>query len=109
MLHPFSHDIAFPIVVQHLLGLATAVLLFLCVRRIGGPRWLGLVAAGVVLLGGTEVFAEHAAITEPLYIFLLAAAIYSALRALDSRDFGWAVLAGCLIGAATAFASSVCY
>jgi len=41
-----------------------------------------------VLLGGTEVFAEHAAITEALYIFLLAAAIYSALRALDSRDFG---------------------
>jgi hypothetical protein len=98
VLHGVSHDLTFAIVVQHLLGLATAVLLFLAVRRIGGPAWLGLVPAATVLLSGSELFVEHAALTEALYIFLQAGALYAAVRALDSNDPGWAALSGFLLG-----------
>jgi hypothetical protein len=101
LLHVVSHDLTFAIVVQHVLGLATAVLLFLAVRRIGGPSWLGLFPTAIVLLGGTEVFAEHGALTESLYIFLQAGALYGALRALDSRDPGWAALSGFGLGLAS--------
>ena len=85
--------------VQHLLGIATAVLLYLAVRRIGGAPWLGLVPAGIVLFGGLEVFVENAALTEPLYIFLTAGGLYAAVWALDSPDPGWAALAGFMLGA----------
>jgi len=100
ILHPISHDLTFSIVVQHGLGIATAVLFFLSVRRIGGPPWLGLVPAAIVLLGETEIFAEHGALTEAPYIFLQAGALYAAIRALDSTDPGWAALSGFLLGAA---------
>lgn len=101
ILHPISHDLTFPIIVQHGLGIATAILLFLAVRRIGGPAWLGLVPAAIVLLDGTEIFAEHGALTESLYIFLQAGALYAVIRALESSGPGWAALSGFLLGAAT--------
>src|SRR5919199_3002337 len=44
------------VAVQHLLGLATATLLYLAVARTGIPRLLGLVPAAVVALGGDGIF-----------------------------------------------------
>ncbi len=99
LVHAVSHDLTVAMAVQHLLGIASAVLLYLAVRRIGGAPWLGLVPAGIVLFGGLEVFVENAALTEPLYIFLTAGGLYAAVRALDSLDAGWAGLAGFMFGA----------
>src|SRR5262249_16619242 len=45
VLHGISPHLLFVTIVQHGLGLFTAVLLFLAVRRCGGPRWLGLAPA----------------------------------------------------------------
>src|SRR3954453_7174519 len=83
---------------QHGLGLATALLLFLAVRRIGGPAWLGLAPAAVVALGGDQLFFEHAVLSETLFGFLCAAALYAGARCLDG-GWAWPVAAGALCAA----------
>src|SRR3954454_21376024 len=55
--------------VNHALGLATAVLLFAIVRRLGAPPLLGLVPAAFVALSGDTGFLEHAPLSEPLFTF----------------------------------------
>ncbi|HEX8073611.1 MAG TPA: hypothetical protein VF545_01385 [Thermoleophilaceae bacterium] len=100
VVHAADADLSFTIVVQHGLGIAAGILLFAAVRRVGGPPWLGLVPAAVVLLGGDQVFLEHAVLTESLYAFLTAGALYAALRCLDGRALPWALAAGALAGLA---------
>ena len=97
VLHGISPHLILVPIVQHALGLISAVLLFLAVRRCGGPRWLGLVPAGIIALGGDELFLEHAALSEALFIFLLSATLYSAVRASQGRAW-WAALAGLCAG-----------
>ena len=97
VLHGISPHLILVPIVQHALGLISAVLLFLTVRRCGGPRWLGLVPAGIIALGGDELFLEHAALSEALFIFLLSATLYSAVRASQGRAW-WAALAGLCAG-----------
>lgn len=87
------------VIVQHLLGLAAAALIFFAVRRCGGPRWLGLVPAGVLALGGDQIFIEHAALSEAPFTFLVVASLYAAVRAIDDRLW-WTVLAGLASGLA---------
>ncbi|MDQ3933546.1 MAG: hypothetical protein M3340_02825 [Actinomycetota bacterium] len=87
------------VLVQHLLGLATGALMFLVVRRIGGSRWVALFPAAAVGLCGSQVMIEHALLSESVFAFLVAAAVYACVRALDD-GFGWIVAAGLLIGAA---------
>jgi hypothetical protein len=100
VLHGITTSLSAVMSAQHVLGLATAVLLFLTVRRTGISAWLALAPAATVLFVGAEVLVEHAALTESLYIFLQALALYAAVRSLDSMDPGWAALAGASIGAA---------
>ncbi len=85
---------------QHALGLASALLLYASLRRCGLPAGVSLVPAAVVLLSGDQIFLEHAALSESLFIFLIAAALYAAVRSLD-RSVAWAVAAGALVGLAT--------
>jgi hypothetical protein len=87
------------IVVQHALGLATGVLLWRTVRRVGGPPWLGLVPAAVVFLGGNGLFLEHAVVTEALFTFLQACALYAAVRTMASGSVAWPLLAGAFAAA----------
>jgi hypothetical protein len=100
LLHVFSDHLSLVVAVQHLLGIATALLLYGAVRRAGGPAWLGLLPAGVVLLGGDHVLFEHAVLTETLYTFLIAAALYAGVGALDGSVATWPALAGLLLGLA---------
>jgi hypothetical protein len=93
VLHALTPHLLLVTIVQHLLGIATALLLFLTVRRCGGPRWLGLVPAAFVLLSGDQVLLEHAALTESLFTFLVAAMLYAAVRATDG-SLRFAALAG---------------
>src|ERR1700732_2704727 len=51
VLHAIAPHLVLVVIVQHVLGLATAVLLFLAVRRCGGPRGLGLAPAAVIAGG----------------------------------------------------------
>ena len=93
------------IVLQHLLGIASGLLVYATVRRLGASRPLALVPTAVVLLGGDLIFfTEHAVLSEALFTFLLTAALYAAVRALDERPALWAAGAGVLWPAPEQFA-----
>jgi hypothetical protein len=97
VLHGLSAHLLSVIVVQHLMGLGAALLFFLAVRRCGGPRGLGLAPAAIICLGGDQLFLEHAALSDALFIFLISATLYCAVRA--SQDGArWAALAGVCAG-----------
>jgi hypothetical protein len=97
--HAVSSQLVFTVALQELLGLASGGLVYLAVRRLGGPRWLGLVPAAVVWLNGDQVFLEHALLTESLFTFLVCALVYVAIRCLDdSPRLLWPALTGALAG-----------
>jgi hypothetical protein len=99
VVHDLVPHLAVTIAIQHVFGLASGVILYLTVRRAGGPPWLGLVPMAVVVLNGAGMFLEHAPLTEPLYIFIESFALYAAIRTIDDRDDGyWAAAAGLLAG-----------
>jgi hypothetical protein len=98
--HVLSDHLSFTIALQHVLGLATALLLFGALRRAGAPAWAALVPAAAVLLGGDQLLFEHAVLTESLFTLLVAAALYSAARSLDASRLGWPAAAGVLIALA---------
>jgi hypothetical protein len=96
----FPTHLTWAIALQHLFGLVSAVLLFLAVRRAGGPLSLGLLPAFVVALNGAEMFLEHSTLTESLFIFLQSLGIYLAVHAAGARLPIWAALAGLTFGLA---------
>jgi hypothetical protein len=95
LLHGIAPHLILVVIVQHVLGLAAALLSFLAVRRCGGPRWLGLAPAAIIALDGDELFLEHAALSDALFIFLLAATLYCAVRASEGSAWWAAVAGGC--------------
>jgi hypothetical protein len=97
VLHAITPHLILVVIVQHALGLLAAVLLFLAVRRCGGPRGLGLAPAAIVALGGDELFLEHSALSEAMFVFLLSATLYCSVRASQGRA-RWAALAGLCAG-----------
>jgi Dolichyl-phosphate-mannose-protein mannosyltransferase len=98
VLHAITPHLLLVTAVQHLMGLAVAVLAFLTVRRIGGPPWLGLVPAAIIALGGDELFIEHAALSETVSIFLLTLMLYCCVRAAADGGLAWAAAAGLCAG-----------
>jgi hypothetical protein len=112
LLHSVSDDLDFTIVFQHVMGIATALLLYATVRRIGAPVWAGVVTAAAVLLSLDQVQVEHTVLSEPLFAFGLCLMFYAAVRALDpprplfgDRDLttrhAWILFAGVALGLAT--------
>jgi 4-amino-4-deoxy-L-arabinose transferase-like glycosyltransferase len=91
------------IVLQHLLGIATALLLFAAVRRLTGSAWAGLVPAAVVLLNADLVFLERNVLSEPLFMALLAGSLYAAVRAFDAPEpwWRWPLATGVLLALVT--------
>lgn len=86
------------IFIQHLLGLAAAVALYLAVRRAGSPRWAALLPAIVVCISGDQIFLEHAILTEALWIPLLAAGLFATTASLSSsRADRWLIAAGTIL------------
>lgn len=101
LLHGIRPHLSFVIFVQHLMGLASGLLLYGALRRLRFSGWVALVPAAVVMLGGSEIFIEHAPLTEALFIFLVDLALYALARVWSGRRaWGWALLAGLALGAA---------
>jgi hypothetical protein len=98
------------IAIQHLLGLASGVVLYAAVRRFGLPVWAALVAAAAILLSLDQIFLEHALMSETLFTLLLSLSLYSCARAyvpgrrltrdIDARG-AWLLAAGVLLALAT--------
>lgn len=98
-IHAIVPHLVAVVIVQHTMGLGAAALFYFAVRRCGGPRWLGLMPAAVVTLGGDELLLEHAALSDAWFIFLIAATLYTTVRAAEDRTW-WAAVAGLCAGLA---------
>lgn len=99
-LHALGGQLWPTIVIQHISGLASAVFWWLIVRRCGGRPWLALFPAAVVALDGAEMFLEHSTMSESLFIVLLSAGLYFAVRSLDADGSRWAALSGLTLATA---------
>jgi hypothetical protein len=94
------------IILQHLLGLFTVVLVYAAMLRLGQPRWVALVPAVVVALSGDVVYFEHTLLSEWLFMLLLVGALFLAAgltqRPVPVRPaLGLAAGAGLLLGLAS--------
>jgi hypothetical protein len=107
--HAISDSLEFTIAVQHLLGIATGLLLYATARRIGAPIWAASVSAAGVLLPVDQIALEHALLSETLFTLCVALVLYCSVRALDtprglagpvtSRHL-WIATAGAMLGLA---------
>jgi hypothetical protein len=92
-----SDQVWFTIAAQHLLGVLAGSALYLAVARLGVPRWLGLIPAGVYLFSGDVLFLEHVLLSDQLALALttlsLSAAIFGLRPNVDTR---WLAAAGAL-------------
>jgi hypothetical protein len=98
VVHLLSDHLSFTVALQHVLGIATGLLLFDAVRHTGVPSWLGLLPAAVVFFAGNGLLLEHSLLGDGLFAFVQALAIYAAVRALGESRWRWAVLAGLAVG-----------
>jgi Dolichyl-phosphate-mannose-protein mannosyltransferase len=97
-----DRNIVFTIALQHLMGIGTAVLVFLTVRRIGASLWFAMAPAAVVLLSGDFLFLETTLLTETLWMLLLAAGLCAAVYARGSDHItAWLITAGALLALAS--------
>ena len=100
-LHALVPSLAFVSVVQHLLGLAIAALLYVTVADVALCRWVALLPAGVVAFAGSELYLEHAPLSETLYTAFVVTAIWCATRSVmrtGIRELGWLCATGVLLG-----------
>ncbi len=88
-LHAVSSDVAVTIGFQHLLGIATGLLLYAVFRRMEAPVWVAAVAAAGPLLSLDQIFLEHTLLSDAPFAFGLAAVLYCAVRALDAPRTLW--------------------
>jgi hypothetical protein len=101
LMHGLHGGLAFAIAVQHVFGLVIAVLLYLAVARFVRRRWVALLPAIVVAFSGTEIYLEHAALSEALYTLLVVGAIWCGAHSygiVGARGLLWLAGAGLLIG-----------
>lgn len=98
----------FTVGVQHALGIGVALLLYAVVRRLGAPRGVALVPAGVVLLSGDQLFLEHALLSETFWAALVTGGLYAVIRGAGGGegDPRWLGAAG-LILAGSALARQI--
>jgi hypothetical protein len=96
VLEPF-HSLTLVMIVQHLMGLAIAIMIYALLRRARVPKLWAAVATLPVLLNSFQVELEHMVMADTLFMFLLVAA--AALLLWRERP-SWraAVLAGLLTG-----------
>lgn len=98
LLEPF-HDFALVVAVQHLMGLAVGVLVYLTARRLRAPAWAATLASVPSLLDAYQIELEHLLVSDTLFTALIFSAICLAVRG----SLGWrtAAVIGLLIAAAT--------
>jgi hypothetical protein len=78
-LHDVSRDLSFTIVVQHVIGLATAVLAYVISRQLGARRWVALIPAAAVMLSGDQLYFEYSLLSDGIFLVLVLLACTLAL------------------------------
>ncbi|GII61366.1 hypothetical protein Skr01_14510 [Sphaerisporangium krabiense] len=97
LLEPF-HGFMVVTAVQHLIGLAVGVLLYVTVLRAGGPRWAAALATVPALLDAYQIQLEHLLVSDSLFALLVLGGVVAASRPPTWRS---ACAAGLLLAAAT--------
>jgi hypothetical protein len=97
-----TRQVAATVILQHLTGLASALLLWAATRRITRSEWAGLFPAAVVLLDPDFIFLEHSIMSESWFVLTIAAGLYATVRALDEPVpyWRWPLLAGAILALA---------
>jgi hypothetical protein len=96
-LHAITSEPAFVPLVQHAMGVASALLLYATARRVGAPVWAAVVPAAVVMLMGVQAFVGQAILSEPLVTFVVSLLLYTGARSLRSDNVGWPAITGVLV------------
>jgi hypothetical protein len=101
VLRPF-HSFALVTTIQHLMGLAMAVMLYAVLRRYGLPAWGATLASLPVLLGAYEIALEHDILPSAPFAFLIMLAVTLVVWWRGERP-AWATIGAGLVlaGAAT--------
>ncbi|SDH77888.1 hypothetical protein SAMN05421869_103227 [Nonomuraea jiangxiensis] len=94
LLEPF-HSFGVVTAVQHLLGLATGVLIYTVARR--APGWVRTLATVPVLLDAYQIELEHLLVSDTLFMFLVVAAVALCMTARPAT----VAAVGLLLAAAT--------
>jgi Dolichyl-phosphate-mannose-protein mannosyltransferase len=85
----FTHSVGVFVVLQHLMGIASALILFAAVRRLCGSPWPGVVGAAVILLSADQLYLEDLIMSETLFTLLLVSTVYATARALERPQYWW--------------------
>jgi len=103
LLVPFQNELWLVALVQHLAGLATAVLVYAVLVHLGAQRWLAALATIPVLFDPLQLVLEQYVLTDIWTVLLLLAALV--LLVWHREKAGWRSAAGCglLLGLAVAF------
>ena len=106
-----THEIAVPVLLQHLSGIASAVLLWAATRRVSGSEWAGLLPAGFVLLDPDFIFLEHSIMSESWIVLGVSLGLYGAVRALEEPApwWRWPLVAGLALALATTIRTAVLF
>jgi len=92
------HSFALVAAVQHLMGLAMGVLIYLLARRFGLPAWAATLATIPVLFDAYELQLEADALPDVPFAFLVVLALYLLLRAPGERRSARTTAAAFLLG-----------
>ena len=96
LLQPF-HSLALVTVLQHVMGLLVAVMIYAVARRYGVPTWLAVLVTVPVLYDGFEIQLEHLIMADTLFLFLVMLAV--TVITWSPRPSWWACLvAGLMLG-----------
>ena len=91
------HSFTLVAIVQHLMGLATAVMVYVLLRRARLPKWGATLATLPVLLDAYVIQLEHMLMSETVFAFAIAVSV--TLVMWRKRPGTWAMLAaGLLLG-----------
>lgn len=97
-----TREITLPVLLQHLSGVVSALLLWAATRRVTDSSWVGLLPAGIVLLQPDQIFLEHAIMAESWATLATSVGLYAAVRAFDDPGpwWRWPLLTGTALGLA---------
>jgi 4-amino-4-deoxy-L-arabinose transferase-like glycosyltransferase len=99
-LHAIWASITLIALLQHLLGLIGAALVYWAARDSGLGPWLGAAATVPMLFAGEVIALEHGPMTETLMTVLLNAGLVMLLHAVHRSSWAWAAGAGAALGLA---------
>jgi hypothetical protein len=96
-----AHNLSVVVAIQHVLGLATAVLIYATLIHFGARRWVAALATIPVLFDPLQLDLEQYILTDVCATFLVFCALVVLVWKRDALGKGAALTAGLLVAAAT--------